>query len=57
MNTTTTTTTTTTTDKDQFLNNRKMKTLLNSRGQIIGERVRGTIHVYLGGKKDYHRAA
>jgi len=41
----------TTTDKDQFINSKKFKTLLNAKGQIIGERIKGTIHVYMGAKR------
>jgi hypothetical protein len=44
----------TTTDRDQFLSNKKIKTLTTTSGQIIAERKRGTIHIYLGGKKSYH---
>lgn len=44
----------TTTDKERFLSDKRIKTLTNKHGQIIGERKNGTIHVYLGGKKPYH---
>ncbi len=44
----------TTTDKDQFIRSKKFKTLLDAKGQIIGERIKGTIHVYMGTKRTCH---
>jgi hypothetical protein len=45
----------TTTDKNQFIQSKKFKTLLNSNGQIIGERIKGIIHIYLGTKRPCHK--
>jgi hypothetical protein len=45
----------TTANRDEFLAYKKFKTLVNSKGQIIGERVRGVIHVYLGTKRPCHK--
>jgi hypothetical protein len=45
----------TTKDIDLFIDNKTYKTLLNKHGQIIGERKKGQMHVYMGTKKPYHK--
>ena len=44
----------TTTDTEKFLINKKFSTLLSVEGVIMGERINGKMHIYLGGKKSYH---
>jgi hypothetical protein len=45
----------TTKDIDLFLDNPSYNKLVNRHGQIIGERKNGRMHVYMGGKKPYHK--
>ena len=43
----------TTTDTEKFLINKNYTTLLHN-GVVMGERINGKMHIYLGGKKSYH---
>ena len=45
----------TTKDIDLFLDNPSYKKLVNRHGQIIGERKKDGMHIYMGTKKPYHR--
>ena len=43
----------TTTDTEKFLINKNYTTLLHN-GVVMGERINGKMHIYLGGKKSYN---
>lgn len=45
----------TTTNIDLFIDNPSYKKLLSKSGQVIGERKKGQMHIYMGGKKSYHK--
>ena len=46
----------TTNNIDLFLDNPSYKKLLSKSGQVIGERKKnGQMHIYMGGKKSYHK--
>jgi hypothetical protein len=45
----------TTNNIDLFLDNPSYKKLLSKSGLVIGERKKDGMHLYMGGKKGYHR--